>query len=162
MRSIPMPATEGRPAIVVHVLPLMRLAYDIFSGSDVLVAVTEVARDAKGPNAGLLSGLFDLTAAEARLASALAAGKTLQQAADLQGIRIATARAYLSEVFHKTGTHQQSQLVALLKGTQAGSDARRRCALVDFLFSTWSATNTARVCMNSSSMPSLPASGTDW
>jgi DNA-binding CsgD family transcriptional regulator len=119
VRSIPMPAAEGRLAIVVHVLPLLRSAYDIFSGSDVLVAVTEVARDAQGPNAGLLSGLFDLTAAEARLASALTAGKTLQQAADLQGIRIATARAYLSEIFHKTGTHQQSQLVALLKGTQA-------------------------------------------
>jgi DNA-binding CsgD family transcriptional regulator len=43
----------------------------------------------------------------------------LQPAADLQGIRVATARVYLSDVFHKTGTHQQSQLVALLKGTQA-------------------------------------------
>lgn len=119
VRSIPIPATEGQPAMIAHVLPLLRSAYDIFSGSEVLVAVSELARNQHGPNLGLLSGLFDLTAAEARLASSLAAGKTLQQAAGLQGIRITTARAYLSEIFHKTGTHQQSQLVALLKGTQA-------------------------------------------
>ncbi|WP_094891903.1 helix-turn-helix transcriptional regulator [Bradyrhizobium amphicarpaeae] len=118
VRSIPIPAVDGRSAIIVHVLPLLRSAYDIFSGSDVLVAVTEAVRDAPGPSTSLLSGLFDLTAAEARLSSSLAAGKTLQQAAELQGIRISTARAYLAQVFHKTGTQQQSQLVALLKGTQ--------------------------------------------
>ena len=34
--------------------------------------------------------------------------------------------------------------------------------LVNFLTSTESATKTARVCVNSSSMPSLPAPDTDW
>lgn len=119
VRSIPIPATEERCALVVHVLPLLRSAYDIFSGSDVLVAVTEVRQDGPGPSVGLLAGLFDLTGAEARLASTLTAGKTLREAAELQGIRKATARTYLAEIFRKTGTHQQSQLVALLKGTQA-------------------------------------------
>lgn len=129
VRSIPMPAREERPAIIVHVLPLTRSAYDIFAGSDVLVAVTEVMRDAQGPSTSLLIGLFDLTPAEARLASALASGKTLQQAAELQGIQATTARAYLGEIFHKTGTRQQSQLV--VEGS-AGALTRKlpsRCGL---------------------------------
>lgn len=62
--------------------------------------------------------LFDLTPAEARLAAALASGLALKDAAIQQGIRFTTARSYLENIFRKTGTRQQSQLVALLKSTQ--------------------------------------------
>lgn len=116
VRSIPIPASEEKPALIVHVLPLRRSAYDVFSGSDVLVAVSEIALGDKGPPVNLLIGLFDLSPAEARLASALATGKSLQQAAGLLGIQTTTARAYLAEVFRKTGTHRQGELVALLRG----------------------------------------------
>lgn len=118
VRSIPVPAKDERAPIIVHVLPLRRSAYDIFSGSDVLVAVSEIALD-KGPPVNLLIGLFDLSPAEARLAAALVAGNSLKQAAGLQKIQTTTARAYLSEVFRKTGTHGQSQLIALLKGARS-------------------------------------------
>jgi DNA-binding NarL/FixJ family response regulator len=50
-----------------------------------------------------------------KLASALAKGHTLQFAAQESGIKISTARSYLEKIFAKTGTDQQSQLVALLK-----------------------------------------------
>lgn len=59
--------------------------------------------------------LFDLTSAEAQIASALAAGLPLLQAAEVHGIRVSTARTHLSRVFQKTGTQQQSQLVSLLR-----------------------------------------------
>jgi DNA-binding CsgD family transcriptional regulator len=62
--------------------------------------------------------LFDFTPAEARLAAALASGIALKEAAAHQGIRFSTARSYLEHIFRKTGTRQQSQLVALLKSTQ--------------------------------------------
>lgn len=62
--------------------------------------------------------LFDLTPAEARLAAALASGLALKDAAIQQGIRFTTARSYLENIFRKTTTRQQSQLVALLKSTQ--------------------------------------------
>jgi DNA-binding CsgD family transcriptional regulator/PAS domain-containing protein len=65
-----------------------------------------------------LRSLFALTAAEAKIASSLAAGLTLKQAAEESSIRITTARSYLEKIFRKTGTNQQSQLVALLKSVQ--------------------------------------------
>ncbi|CEJ10849.1 hypothetical protein BN1110_01134 [bacterium YEK0313] len=115
VRSIPVPAQEGAPALVVHVLPLKRSAHDIFSGADVLVAATVVGADQGVPSPRILTGLFDLTPAEARLASALTSGMPLKAAAAAGGIRFTTARAYLEKIFRKTGTNQQSQLVALLK-----------------------------------------------
>jgi DNA-binding CsgD family transcriptional regulator len=60
--------------------------------------------------------LFHLTDGEARIASALAGGLSLAQAAALHGVRISTARTHLARIFQKTDTRQQSQLVALLQG----------------------------------------------
>jgi DNA-binding CsgD family transcriptional regulator/PAS domain-containing protein len=65
-----------------------------------------------------LRALFALTAAEAKIASSLASGMALKQAAEASSIRLTTARGYLEEVFRKTGTNKQGQLVALLKNVQ--------------------------------------------
>ncbi|MEP6559218.1 MAG: hypothetical protein ABJB17_12145, partial [Burkholderiales bacterium] len=54
--------------------------------------------------------------AESRLASALAGGFKLAQAAQACGIQISTARSYLERIFDKTGCHRQSELVHLLAG----------------------------------------------
>ena len=62
--------------------------------------------------------VFNLTQAEARLAANLSAGQSLKASAELQDIRFSTARHYLENIFQKTGTRQQSQLVALLKNVQ--------------------------------------------
>jgi DNA-binding CsgD family transcriptional regulator len=56
-----------------------------------------------------------LTPREAGLATALAAGRSLKQAAADNGVQFSTARSYLEEIFRKTGVNRQSQLVALLK-----------------------------------------------
>ena len=50
-------------------------------------------------------------------AIALAAGKSLKAAAAEMGIEYSSARTYLARIFSKTGTSQQSELVALLKST---------------------------------------------
>jgi len=115
VRSIPVRPSGGRPAAVVHVLPLRRAAHDIFAGADILVLATEIRPDASVPATRLLSALFDLSPSEARLAAALAAGRTLRNIAAEMNISFASARTYLGRVFQKTGTHQQSELVALLK-----------------------------------------------
>lgn len=57
---------------------------------------------------------FGLTVAETKIALSLVSGLTLKQAAEKSAIRINTARWYLDEIFRKTKTHRQSQLVALL------------------------------------------------
>ncbi|MCZ0734767.1 helix-turn-helix transcriptional regulator [Phreatobacter sp. AB_2022a] len=115
VRSIPVPAADDAPALVVHILPLKRSAHDIFSGADVLVAVSVVGADQGIPSPAVLAGLFDLTPAEARLAAALTSGTPLKAAAAANGIKFTTARSYLEKIFRKTGTNQQSQLVTLLK-----------------------------------------------
>ena len=52
-----------------------------------------------------------LTLAETKIAASLAAGLTLKQAAETSAIRINTARWYLDEIFRKTRTNRQGQLV---------------------------------------------------
>lgn len=61
-----------------------------------------------------LGGLFGLTGKEARVAAALVQGHSLKQTAEMLHISIHTARTHLAQLFIKTSTQQQSQLVALL------------------------------------------------
>ncbi|TIN18045.1 MAG: helix-turn-helix transcriptional regulator, partial [Mesorhizobium sp.] len=115
VRSIPVAAIKGRPALVIQLLPLRRAAHDIFPGADVLVVATTVGTGATVPSPNVLSGLFDLTPAEARLAVELASGHSVQEAAMEIGIAVKSARTYLERIFRKTETSRQSELVALLK-----------------------------------------------
>lgn len=118
VRSIPLIKQDGGDPLVIHLLPLRRAAHEIFSGGDLLVVATAARANAHQPSPAILMGLFDLTPSEVKLATALAAGKTLQDAAIEANITRSTSRTYLDRIFRKTGTHQQSQLVALLKSTQ--------------------------------------------
>lgn len=115
VRSIPLPATAERAPGVLHALPLRRSARDLFSGGDTILAFTTVDATGIVPSPDILSGLFDLAPSEARLAVSLAAGNPLKTAAAASDIKLSTARSYLEQIFRKTGTNQQSQLVALLK-----------------------------------------------
>ncbi|MFY9291245.1 MAG: helix-turn-helix transcriptional regulator [Methylorubrum rhodinum] len=116
-RSIPVPGAPERPPAIVHVVPVRGAANDVFGGTTLLV-VTPVGMDGNVPDLALLRGLFDLTPKEARLAAALAGGRSLKEAAAGESLRLNTARSYLERILHKTGTHQQSQLVALIKGSR--------------------------------------------
>jgi DNA-binding CsgD family transcriptional regulator len=113
--SIPVPAIGGGAAFVVHLLPLRRAAHDIFAGADILLLATPITPSTLVPSASLLNALFDFTPSEARLAADLASGLTLAQSAAKRGVTTKTARTYLERIFHKTGTHQQSQVVAMIK-----------------------------------------------
>lgn len=115
IRSIPVGNAE-RQALVLHVLPLRRSASDIFAQGTALLIVTGYAADANVPPDAVLRGLFDLSAAEAGVAAGLASGLSLADIAAQRKIAVATARTHLAQIFRKTGTNQQTQLVALLKG----------------------------------------------
>ncbi|MBN9552947.1 MAG: helix-turn-helix transcriptional regulator, partial [Alphaproteobacteria bacterium] len=67
------------------------------------------------PSPSLLTSLYDLTPAEARLAAALSSGQSLEAAAAAGQITVKSARTYLERIFAKTGTNRQSGLVALLR-----------------------------------------------
>jgi DNA-binding CsgD family transcriptional regulator len=114
LRSIPV-RFAAASSVIVHVLPLTRDAHDLFSGGDLLVAATAISASVLVPSPTILTGLFDLTPAEVKLATALAMGRALKSAAVENGVTFSTARTYLDRIYRKTGTNRQSQLVALLK-----------------------------------------------
>lgn len=114
VRSIPIPEAEGRRACIVHLVPLRRTAHDIFPGGDLVVAVSAIRKSALVPSPAVLTGLFDLTPAEAKFASALVAGQPVKDASQAVGITESSGRTYLARIFAKTGTHRQAELVALL------------------------------------------------
>ena len=68
---------------------------------------------------GDLAALFGLTAAEARLATRLADGEGLDEAALALGVTRNTARSQLQAIFAKTGVNRQGDLVRVLLGSAA-------------------------------------------
>ena len=117
--SIPIPATEDSAACVVHLLPVLRQARDIFNGASTLLVVTSLTNP-KAPPAQVLSGLFDLSPAEARVARGLVEGNSIEDIAKATNLSRETIRTQLKFIFAKTGTKRQAELVGLLTGAQIG------------------------------------------
>ena len=69
----------------------------------------------------LLRSHFGLSPAEARLALRLVAGETLRSAAVKLGIGYETARTHLKNIFDKTGTCRQAELVGFIFTALPGS-----------------------------------------
>jgi DNA-binding CsgD family transcriptional regulator len=124
VRSIPVRAREGRPPVIVHLVPIKGAAHDVFaSGIAILVATPVVAKEV--PTANVVQGLFDLTPAEAKLAALVAAGHPPATAALKLGVSIQTARTTLKRILAKTGVGRQADLVGLLQGAAIGSGKER-------------------------------------
>jgi DNA-binding CsgD family transcriptional regulator len=58
-----------------------------------------------------LASLFDLSETQARLAMLLANGRTLSASADALGITEQTARTYSKQIYQRTGTCRQGELI---------------------------------------------------
>lgn len=114
VRSIPVGETEEHRACIVHLVPLRRSAHDIFPGGDLVVAVSALKKSAFVPSPAVLTGLFDLTPAEAKFAALLTSGRSVKEASKAVGVTERSGRTYLSRIFAKTGTHRQGELIALL------------------------------------------------
>ena len=115
--SIPIPATEESPALIVHLLPVRLAAQDIFARAGLMLVVTAVvAPDA--PLTELLHGLFDLTPAESRVARGVANGLSVAEIASISSASRETIRTQLKAVMAKTATNRQIELSRLLAGAQ--------------------------------------------
>ena len=88
-------------------------AHDLFNGGDTLLYFTDLVAE-WAPSERLLGMTFQLTAAEARLASSLAAGEGIGAASARLAISRETVRTQLRAIFAKTGTSRQAELTALL------------------------------------------------
>ncbi|MFZ1412974.1 MAG: LuxR C-terminal-related transcriptional regulator [Defluviicoccus sp.] len=61
-----------------------------------------------------IAKLYGLSRAESRVAALLASGYRLEQAADMLGVAYETVRKHLKQIFSKTGTYRQAELVRIL------------------------------------------------
>jgi DNA-binding CsgD family transcriptional regulator len=64
--------------------------------------------------------LYGLSKAESRVAALLASGYRLEQAAETLGVAYETVRKHLKQIFSKTGTYRQAELVRMLVTGPAG------------------------------------------
>ncbi len=117
--SLPLRDALGQAVGVLHVLPVTRTAHDIFGRGYALLVLTPVGAD-KTPSADLLRSLFDLTRSEARVASGLAVGKSVEDIAAEGDVAITTVRSQVRRVLEKTGCARQAEVAALLAGLALG------------------------------------------
>jgi DNA-binding CsgD family transcriptional regulator len=87
----------------------------------VCVLITDPERPC-GPPEAHLQILFKMTPAEARLAVRLTVGESLRAAATRLGITYGTARTCLIQLFRKTNTRSQGQLIRLLLACGSGQN----------------------------------------
>jgi DNA-binding CsgD family transcriptional regulator len=102
-----------RPPIIIWVVPIYGAVGGLLLGARVLLLLTDLGKRLV-PKTRLIARTFALSVAETRIAERIAAGVSLEKAAEDLGISRETARNHLKAVFAKTGTHRQSELVALL------------------------------------------------
>lgn len=106
---------EGTVDVMVSIGPMGEPDAAPLAEPSALLAMRELSPDLPATFAATAARIFDLTEREAGVAASLSAGRSLQQAAASAGIAVSTARWYLDQVYRKTGTHQQSELVALMR-----------------------------------------------
>ncbi len=107
---------SGQRPYSILVMPLGREEEQLVFATEspaAAVFVTDPARRERLPQE-LLQSVYALTQAEARLACLIAAGLTLDEAAEELGTARGTVRVHLERIFRKTGTHRQPDLVRLL------------------------------------------------
>jgi DNA-binding CsgD family transcriptional regulator len=92
------------------------------SAADVLCLVAPLDQR-RVATARQLMDLFSLSAAEARLARALANGDSVEEYARDHDLRLPTVRSQLRAVFEKTGTQRQATLVRLIAGIPVVRDS---------------------------------------
>ena len=109
---VQLPRTGFLP-LLAYPLRLSNMAVTLYADCRALVILADPERRVRPPEAVLCS-VFNLTVAEARLASRLVAGEAIEGASQALGIAAGTARNQLKSIFNKTGARRQPELVALL------------------------------------------------
>ena len=111
------PRPSGRRPYGIFVAPVLgRLPALALFRPAVCVIITDPDRQTPS-STQIFQTAFGLTEAEARLAALLAAGGDLRGAAEELKITYGTARARLAQIFQKTATRRQGELIRLLLAT---------------------------------------------
>jgi DNA-binding CsgD family transcriptional regulator len=115
VRSFAVRDSLRRPCRVAHVIPVRGNARQIFDRCLGVLLLTPVAVS-NAPPVELVQSLFDLTAAEARVARGLASGDSLDEIAISGSVSRNTVRSHVRRVLEKTGCHRQAEVAAMLSG----------------------------------------------
>ena len=116
---IALPRTGKRP-ILAYLLKLSAMTRNAFSDGQAIIVLADLEKRWRPPET-ILRTSFGLTIAEAKLASAIASGSSLEGVADELGITKQTSRNHLKSIFHKVGVHRQAELVSIFARLLRGS-----------------------------------------
>ena len=105
---------SGGPPYAVFVAPLNVQDDELLAESIKVLVIVHDTGEHRRADAAMLGAVYGLTEAEARLASALSAGHSIESAAAKLGVQVTTARSQLKSVFRKVGVNRQQDLVRLL------------------------------------------------
>jgi DNA-binding CsgD family transcriptional regulator len=103
---------SGLPPLLALAGPVSKVRHATVRASRMLV-VTDPNRTREALSESLRA-LWKLSSAEAAIACALADGRTLAQICTDRGVGLQTVRSQLKQIFVKTETHSQPELVRLL------------------------------------------------
>lgn len=98
---------------ILNIVPSAQDALQLFSGVSSFAVISRARNDLL-PNADIIAALFDLTAAEARVARAIAEGLTPAEIAQRHNVSRETVRSQLKRVLLKTSTNRQAELSLLI------------------------------------------------
>jgi DNA-binding CsgD family transcriptional regulator len=119
--AIPVPASRGHCAMMLHLSPLPAAMTAVWpEAALVMVALLTSRKSVPAPEALML--MFGLTQAEARIAHAIAEGKTTSAIARSVNTSRETVRSQLKSVLAKTGVSRQGELISLLTATRLFRD----------------------------------------
>jgi DNA-binding CsgD family transcriptional regulator len=105
---------SGRRAYPLTVIPLLAPPPGTSLGEAVAVVFLADPEGTQISATDVLEALYDLTPAEAELLRLLAEGRSLDEVATLRRVTRNTVRSQLKQVFAKTGTSRQGELVHLV------------------------------------------------
>jgi DNA-binding CsgD family transcriptional regulator/PAS domain-containing protein len=105
---------EERPSLMIIILPLKAEPSSFLPAPPGAVILIKDLERSAAPCLTAFTQYFGLTPAQAALAQEIARGRSVAVAATHLGVSYATARTHLLQIFQKTGTSRQAQLVRLM------------------------------------------------
>lgn len=112
-RSIPLRGEDKAISAIMQTLPVRKRAHDYFQRAQALLVVNRPT-GSMAVDPAMVQAIFDLTAAEAGIATRLLSGNSVADIARDKGVSLNTIRSQLKSAMMKTGCYRQVDLVRLL------------------------------------------------
>ncbi|MCD7111182.1 helix-turn-helix transcriptional regulator [Rhizobium sp. DKSPLA3] len=116
-RSYPLRATDQTPPAILHFVPIVGVAREIFLRAAYFLLITPVGQN-QTPTAQLIQGMFDLSPAESHIAEKLARGFVIAEIADAAELSVETIRTHVKSILAKSGMRSQRDFVSALSSIQ--------------------------------------------